>query len=472
MKRWRTQVLLLLALAIALPALPTAWAVKVLFDEALRPLLGGALEEGMHAGFESTRNEIARSRDAFERDLAAGVPVDTLRAEKLDSLSERDRNTVFALRLEPGDPPLRLELSGRTHWIARSESAPGVPTWVVRAVPDSLVARATNVADAMRRIEALRQQRNALGRSLLTTYLLAHGIVVIVLIAAALWLVGRWTAPISDLEGGIDSVSRGDLSVRVPPSGSEDMKRVLERFNQMVEDLGSQRRELARLEKRAAWQQMARSLAHEIKNPLTPIQLAVQELRTAYDGSDPRYAALLSEGAQIVEEEVERLRLLVQGFSELARPAREFSEFDLRELLAEIERAYGGAAICNAPEAPVPIRGDREGLRRLVLNLVNNAIEAQKRTGNEESIELSLVSDRSGWLVDVSDHGPGIDSSDRERIFEPDFTTRSDGIGLGLAIARSTAEAHGGTLEALSRLDGSAGATFRLLLPSQLSEEP
>lgn len=250
------------------------------------------------------------------------------------------------------------------------------------------------------------------------------------------------------------------------------MKRVLERFNQMVKDLGSQRRELARLEKRAAWQQMARSLAHEIKNPLTPIQLAVQELRTAYDGSDPRYAALLSEGAQIVEEEVERLRLLVQGFSELARPAREFSEFDLRELLAEIERAYGGAAICNAPEAPVPIRGDREGLRRLVLNLVNNAIEAQKRTGNEESIELSLVSDRSGWLVDVSDHGPGIDSSDRERIFEPDFTTRSDGIGLGLAIARSTAEAHGGTLEALSRLDGSAGATFRLLLPSQLSEEP
>ncbi|MEZ4648641.1 MAG: HAMP domain-containing sensor histidine kinase [Candidatus Eisenbacteria bacterium] len=473
MRRWRTQVLLLLALAIALPALPTAWAVRELFDEALQPLLGGGFEEGVRAGFESTRIEIARDREEFDRALAVGAPYDTLGADRLRSLPERDRNTILALDLGPEDPPLRLDLAGRTYWIARRPDVAGAPEWALRAVPDSLSARVASVADAMRRIESLRQHRNALGRSLLTAYLVAHGVVVLVLIAVALWLVRRWTAPIAQLEGGLEAVARGDLTVRVPPSGSEDMRQVLERFNRMVEELGSQRRALARLEKRTAWQQMARSLAHEIKNPLTPIQLAVQELHTAYDGSNPRYAALLSEGAQIVEEEVERLRLLVQGFSQLARPSRDFSRIDLGELLSELDRSYGESLAMDVPPAPVFVQGDREGLRRLFLNLVNNAIEAQKRTGAIQPIELTLrrSGDASAWCVEVRDHGPGVSPEDRDRIFEPDFTTRSDGIGLGLAIARSTAEAHGGTLEVDAPSDGAAGASFVLVLPSTFPEE-
>jgi two-component system nitrogen regulation sensor histidine kinase NtrY len=210
---------------------------------------------------------------------------------------------------------------------------------------------------------------------------------------------------------------------------------------------------LIRAQKVAAWREVARRLAHEIKNPLTPIQLSAERLRRHFAGAAPQVKALVDECTTTIVGEVESLKMLVDEFSQFARmPSPRTVPTDLGQLIGQTVALYDGIFSDVkieqrfAPGVP-PVRMDGEQIRRVIINLVDNAIEAMDRRGGI-LVETQLDETNSLVRLIVADDGPGIPPSEREKLFLPYYSTKRRGSGLGLAIVRRIIAEHGGTIEA------------------------
>ena len=203
---------------------------------------------------------------------------------------------------------------------------------------------------------------------------------------------------------------------------------------------------LAQAEKRAAWQEVARRMAHEVKNPLTPIQLTAQRLlRRSREGRLDVPA--VQEGVEIILTEVASLSRLVDSFSRFARlPAPQFAPCDPAELLRQVAALYQPNHPdvqwdLTLPEGPQAAVWDGDMVKRALINCVDNAVAAVEGQGR---ISLALAVERESFRFDVEDGGPGVPEADRERLFEPYFSTKRKGTGLGLAIVRRIAQDHSG----------------------------
>jgi two-component system nitrogen regulation sensor histidine kinase NtrY len=208
---------------------------------------------------------------------------------------------------------------------------------------------------------------------------------------------------------------------------------------------------LVRAQKVAAWREVARRLAHEIKNPLTPIRLSAERLHRHFAGAPASTRDLVAECTTAIVTEVESLKGLVDEFSQFARmPAPRAADTDLHELLQDVLSLYRGLLADVefradlAPDMP-KIALDQEQFRRVVINLVDNAIEAMDRRGR---IDILTAHDRRRAVarVVVADDGPGIPAGERDKLFLPHYSTKRRGSGLGLAIVRRVVEEHGGTI--------------------------
>jgi nitrogen fixation/metabolism regulation signal transduction histidine kinase len=312
------------------------------------------------------------------------------------------------------------------------------------------------------------------------------------------------TRRINRLAAAIDVVTKGDdLSVRVPVTGSDELTDLASTFNRMLSEMATSRSRIEYLQRIGAWQEMAQRLAHEIKNPLTPIQLAVQECHEKYGGDDPKYRALLDTTLEIVQEEVGVLRRLVGDFSSFARlPHAELEDCDLREFLSDCKEQLGhlqdatfapdaidGDVPASTEEAPadapkvdvtwelpareIPVAIDRQMLRRVLVNLVRNSVQAirdARGAGAAPNATIgnvrvhAEVDDVGDLALFVDDDGPGIAADLRERIFEPYFTTKQDGTGLGLAIVKKIVVEHGGTIT-IADAPSLPGARIAIRLP-------
>ncbi|MBD3165001.1 histidine kinase, partial [bacterium] len=245
-------------------------------------------------------------------------------------------------------------------------------------------------------------------------------------------------------------------------SGNDEIAVLADSFNRMLDRLAKSRALAADMEKKAAWRELARVLAHEIKNPLTPIQLSVQQLADSYTGEDERFAKTLATTKEIVNEEVDTLRKLTREFSEFARAPRiEPEENSVEELVHELEQFYAGRLEVTIIESIPVLVFDREKVKRALINLVENALSM---TTTDESVLLTVMREDETIVLDIEDDGPGVPQDQREKVFEPYYTTRRSGVGLGLPIVRTTAEQHGGRV---SCLEGQhrKGARFRFTLP-------
>jgi two-component system nitrogen regulation sensor histidine kinase NtrY len=225
---------------------------------------------------------------------------------------------------------------------------------------------------------------------------------------------------------------------------------------------------LVRAQKVAAWREVARRLAHEIKNPLTPIQLSAERMRRKLDGLDPPLSNLVNECTSTIIGEVESLKGLVDEFSQFARmPAPKAVPSDVNALLHETLALYDGIVPGVRVErrfesALPPVRLDPEQIKRVVVNLVDNAIEAMNRAGTL-AVETSLDPSQQVVRLAVADDGPGIPEAERDKLFLPYYSTKGRGSGLGLAIVRRIVAEHGGTVDVTD--NSPRGTRFTIELP-------
>jgi two-component system nitrogen regulation sensor histidine kinase NtrY len=324
-------------------------------------------------------------------------------------------------------------------------------------------------------------------------YLVALTLVMALTIALALVVAAIVTRPVTRgvqrLTEALRAVAAGDLEPRVTFTSRDELGALGRTFNAAMLELARSRAKVEFLRHMGEWQKVARRLAHEIRNPLTPIQLAVQECARRYDGSDPAFARLLATTSEVVEEEVGSLRRLVGRFARFARlPDAELSPCDLTELLREQASHFalgeGGSTTTidddegalvgldldfEIPDRRLPALIDREMFHRALLNLVRNAAQsirdARTTSGDRPTggrVRVRAGQDGEGLWVAVDDDGPGIPGEVRTSLFDPYVTTKRDGTGLGLSIVKKIALDHGGRVEAGTSPEGGARLLIRL----------
>jgi len=282
--------------------------------------------------------------------------------------------------------------------------------------------------------------------------------------------------------------------VRVPATRTDELGDLERAFNRMADDLLASRAALVRAEKEAAWRQMAQQIAHEVKNPLTPLKLLAQHLQRAWRDESPQFGEILGDASQRIVDQVEALRKVADRFSAFAgRPGVAPTNVTVNDLAADAVALYQTEESAHtittewAPTSP-HVRADRDDLRRVLINLVTNAIQAMPGGG---SVHVRTVVNKRpappgrgttrrilapgttaaphGWVgIEVRDDGPGIAPDIQERLFEPYFSTKSSGTGLGLWICRSTIQEMGGEIS-LTSVEGT-GTSAWVWLP-RLAEE-
>lgn len=336
--------------------------------------------------------------------------------------------------------------------------------------------------DAYKEID---RRRQADEMSYVYGFALLLGITIVAAIGVGALFARGVSSRLGELARATQRVGAGDLSIRVPEHGTDEIADLAGAFNRMVGEVENSRARIEYLQRVAAWQEMARRLAHEIKNPLTPIQLAVQEIHRRYKDGDATYRKLLDSTLEIVEDEVGTLRRLVSEFSDFARlPRAELEECDLAEFLQEqgargrLIRSDDGDELASDGDGvwpgihvhlALPARGssapvylDRQMFRRAMINLVRNAAQAITAARGSGTVRIGLERERDTYLLNIDDDGPGIAPDLQASVFDPYVTTKPEGTGLGLAIVKKIVIEHGGTVHATTGPLGGARVQIRL----------
>ena len=315
--------------------------------------------------------------------------------------------------------------------------------------------------------------RRTESRTTVIALLITAALIVVVAFFVSRILAKGINTPIRSLVAGTKQISDGNLDYQVAVQTDDEFAILAGAFNRMVSDLKARTEELRRAEKIAAWQDIAQKLAHEIKNPLTPIQLSAQRLQRRYRNNPDDLSELLERCTQTIITEVEGLRRLLDEFSVLAQmPAPELSPVDLRETLdatLALFDEFPDHIDCQIdfPANLPAVSADADHLKRAFLNLINNALEAMSEEREKKgclAIRAFVSTDQSKVFVQFTDAGPGIPPEVRPKLFTPHVSTKRDGMGLGLAIVKKVMTDLGGDIRLEDAEPDHSGATFTLWL--------
>jgi nitrogen fixation/metabolism regulation signal transduction histidine kinase len=291
--------------------------------------------------------------------------------------------------------------------------------------------------------------------------------VALALVALSVLLATRFaremSSPIADLSSALAQVAGGQLETRVTPRGALELRSLGDSFNVMAERLEGARAALQAAEREAAWRDVARKLAHEFKNILTPMQLSLQLLEDQVAGLESKPRAAADKSLSVVLREVGHLGRLAEQFSQYARlPEPRFEALDVADVVRSAAALAPDTRIdIAAPADTVLVRGDRLLLSRAVHNLLLNACEAGPAGA---TVEVRVARANGEARIDILDCGPGLPEALRDRLFEPYVSTKKRGSGLGLSLVRDIVRQHGGTLSLENRPSGGAIASLSLPL--------
>jgi two-component system, NtrC family, nitrogen regulation sensor histidine kinase NtrY len=301
---------------------------------------------------------------------------------------------------------------------------------------------------------------------------IAYGVAaggILLAIVFSLWIAARVSRPIEQLAHAAGEVAAGNWDVRVPERGRDEVSVLARSFNHMTEELVTQREQLVQSERVAAWRELARRLAHELKNPLFPLQLTVENLVRARQLPRAEFDEVFNESTATLATEIANLKTIIGRFSDFSKmPKPVLERIDAKDAVERVRALYESSAgrdakigfAVDVADAPMRLEADPELLHRALSNLVLNAMDAMPNGGTltigarprEDKVELR-----------VADTGEGLTTEECERLFTPYYTTKQHGTGLGLAIVQSVVADHAGTIAVESREGG--GTTFIITLP-------
>jgi len=292
-------------------------------------------------------------------------------------------------------------------------------------------------------------------------------------IICSLWIAAKVSRPIEQLARAAEQVAAGNWETHVPERSRDEVGQLARSFNHMTAQLVSQRERLVQTERVAAWRELARRLAHELKNPLFPLQLTVENLVRARALPPDEFDEVFRESTHTLGMEIANLKTIIARFSDFSKmPKPELENIDAKDVIERVRSLYKTTAAAADPDQlpirfelelapePMPLNVDPELLHRALSNLVLNAMDAMPDGG---TLTLSAKPTATHIEVRVSDTGAGLTPEECERPFTPYYTTKQHGTGLGLAIVQSVIADHAGTIAVESRPTG--GATFVITLP-------
>jgi len=498
-----------------LPAIPITYLVKDLLEKSFSVGLSETMSDAFEGGMSVSRKHLAMLESDFEETVqeitAPNQPEpskpqqvgaalkDRIKLHQIDGYIIAPPNPPERSGLPPGilptalDPfarepgfdsliasravnarPPHISFGNGLSFFETNDKAVQLALWhrsgatgdilFYRKIDPDFLADAQNLLDGRQIFAQLRLAQGALSQSFFYPFIIVYGIILLLALLLAFLMAERMASPLRRLTEAAVAVADGDWQVQLKRESGGEIGRLIDSFNLMVSRLDSQRRRLLDMEKVVGWREMARHLAHEIKNPLLPIRLAVQEMRDQYRGEDVAFRDFLGESTRVVEDELGHLQRLVREFSMFAKmPGLSPATGSLERLVSDLTKLYPQVETRILADPALPeFSFDADQMRRVLVNLYDNSRSATP-DGKETRIAIEIKRRSDDAVIVFSDNGPGIPAEDIPRIFDPYFTTRRTGTGLGLALVKSIILMHQGTIDAESPAGG--GAVFTMILP-------
>ncbi len=450
MHRLRTRLIAVFLLATLAPLALTVWLVRSLIDRSFDLTNTRELDQ-VSRSLELTGREIYRrarlnlkSRTTSDRTVKAPFPADL---------------EGFGLSSEPERFELIGPLGDRLRYLVRQGVA--IAVYEESLAPVGLTQLAKQYADARAQVEKARERDWRSG--FFTTFLVLASATWLLALALLIYLTHRISNPIQQLAAALRRLGQGEAKVRVPVRRRDEIGQAIDGFNDMASQLEQNRDRLLFVARLESWQMLARKMAHEVKNSLTPIRLTVEEMVARHGSADP---AFMKQAAQIVTDEVTGLERRVRAFSDLAsEPPVNPGPLDVNALLTErmafLKPGHPSVTYESRLDELAPHAwADEDLVRGILTNLMENAAYAAPAVlGISQRLPDGRVA------IEVHDSGPGLSATARERLFEPAISFKKNGMGLGLSIARKSALLNRGDIELIDSVLG--GAAFRVTLPSE-----
>jgi nitrogen fixation/metabolism regulation signal transduction histidine kinase len=440
------------------PLAATVWITTSLLEESIEFSSTNRLDTLSKSLKRTTKEFYERAREDLKRQAQAGL-IAPRKYTSVDRAHWPEEVKVFSGGLE-GDRFVSAGQEGnQLDYLVRH----GGEIWVYSAsLGDIALDRITRDIRDARSAVAEANERD-LRRGIKSTYVLLAAGIWLISLALLVYLAHRISRPIQELTAGLGQLASGDLKARVKARRDDEIGRAIVAFNNMAGRLQQSTERLVYLRQLASWQTLARKMAHEVKNSLTPIRLTVEEMLVRYDDADRGF---MEQATQIVVDEIETLERRIRAFSQFAtEPPVQPGPVDVNSLLQERiaflktahpEVAYDCRLTDGAPEAVA----DQDLLKGILTNLLENAAEAAGEGGKILGV---TAADEGRVAIEVHDSGPGLSEQARASLFEPTISFKKRGMGLGLSIARKSALLNGGDIVVVKGELGGAG--FRVLLP-------
>ena len=333
-------------------------------------------------------------------------------------------------------------------------------------------AKARQLTESLENFSQLNRYRRLFRIVLVVFYLIFSFPIFLLSILVSFLLTDEISRPIANLEEATRRVAEGDFSFRVLTRSEDELSGLVSSFNRMLAELSHSRKKLIQAEKINAWQDIAQRLAHEIKNPLTPIKLSAQRILKVYGKNPETIDQILEPAISAIIQEVDNLNQLLQEFREFARlPGPNLEEMNIGQIVKEVAEVYQHLSrtihfdFSHLDE--IILRADKKQMKQVFANLFKNAVTAMP-AGGEIRVSTDIVKkENSNYCrIRVRDNGRGIDENTRTFVFTPYFTTKKDGVGLGLAIVERIIFDHDGSIHFETEVG--VGTTFFIDLPMEM----
>lgn len=299
----------------------------------------------------------------------------------------------------------------------------------------------------------------------------AYGFMFIIAIILAYFLSSYITRSLQSISEKIDEtrLDKRNKRIEVSKNTTEEISNLVSSYNQMIDELESSAAQLAASEREAAWREMAKQVAHEIKNPLTPMRLTVQSFQRKFNPEDPDIHSKMTEYSDTLIQQIDTMSSIASAFSTYAQmPAQQDETLDVVKITKlALDIFNEGYIYYHSEEESLIATFDRTQLIRVITNLIKNSVQAiEQRNPEQPRIDVTVISEVSNVIITVKDNGIGISKENKDKVFEPKFTTKTKGMGLGLAMVKNILHNYEGDISVTSQEN--LGSTFTVIFPKRL----